>query len=167
MAVETFHTLISRNKRNSLLLIAVFTLFFVGMGLLIGAVWGGGDPAFSVAVAVIAAGVAFVWTLISFYGGTSAVLAVSHARPIEKADDPQLFNVVEELSIAAGVPMPRIYVIDDTAPNAFATGRDPAHAVVAITAGLRSKLTRDELQGVMGHELSHVRNYDIDRKSVV
>ena len=161
MAVETFHTLIARNKRNSVLLIALFMVFFVGMGLLIGAVWGKGDLAFSITVAVIAAAVAFVLTLASYYGGTSAVLGISKARQIRKADDPQLFNVVEELTIAGGLPMPKIYVIDDTAPNAFATGRDPAHAVVAITTGLRTKLSRDELQGVMAHELSHVRNYDI------
>ena len=161
MPVETFHTLIARNKRNSVLLIALFMVFFVGMGLLIGAVWGKGDLAFSITVAVIAAAVAFVLTLASYYGGTSAVLGISKARQIRKADDPQLFNVVEELTIAGGLPMPKIYVIDDTAPNAFATGRDPRHAVVAITTGLRTKLNRDELQGVMAHELSHVRNYDI------
>jgi len=158
---ETFHTLIARNKRNSFLLIAVFMVFFIGMGLLIGAVWGGGDMTFSIVVAVAAAAVAFIMTLASYYGGASAVLGISRAKQIQKADDPRLFNVVEELAIAGGLPMPRIYVIDDTAPNAFATGRDPAHAVVAITTGLRSKLNRDELQGVMAHELGHVRNYDI------
>jgi heat shock protein HtpX len=89
------------------------------------------------------------------------VLAVSGARPIEKKDDPQLFNVVEEMAIAGGVPMPQVYLIDDTAPNAFATGRDPAHAAVAITRGLRDKLNREELQGVIAHEMAHIRNYDI------
>ncbi len=161
MAIETFHTLIARNKRNSALLIGVFVLLFVGLGLLIGAAWGGGSWAFSVAVASAAAVLAFLLTLGSYYGGTSAVLSISKARQIQKRDDPQLFNVVEELSIAAGVPMPRIYLIEDSAPNAFATGRNPRSAVVAITTGLREKLNRDELQGVMAHELSHVRNYDI------
>ncbi|HET6426775.1 MAG TPA: M48 family metallopeptidase [Phycisphaerae bacterium] len=161
MSVETFHTLIARNKRNSWLLIVLFSLFFVGLGLLIGGVWGHGDLRFAVAVAVIAAVVAFFLTLASYYGGSAAVLGVSRAHPIEKADDPQLFNVVEEIAIAAGVPMPKIYVIDDSAPNAFATGRNPQNAVVAITTGLRQKLTRDELQGVMAHEMGHVRNYDI------
>lgn len=160
MAVETFHTLIARNRRNSFLLIAFFLLFFIGIGLLIGMVWGG-NWQFGVVVAAIAAVVAFCLTLASYYGGSAAVLGVSKARPIRKADDPQLFNVVEELTIAAGMPMPKIYVINDTAPNAFATGRNPEHAVVAITTGLRQKLTRDELQGVMAHELGHVRNYDI------
>ena len=161
MPVETFHTLIARNKRNSVFLIVSFTLFFVGLGLLIGTVWGRGEPMFGVVVAVIAAVVAFVLTLLSYYGGSSALLAMSKAKEIVKADDPQLFNVVEELCLAAGLPTPRIYLIDDTAMNAFATGRDPRHASVAITTGLRQRLNRDELQGVMAHELSHVRHYDI------
>jgi len=89
------------------------------------------------------------------------VLGISRAKRIEKKDYPQLFNVIEELAIAGGLPMPAVYVIDDTAPNAFATGRDPKHASVAITTGLMQKLNRDELQGVMAHELSHVGNRDI------
>jgi heat shock protein HtpX len=97
----------------------------------------------------------------SYFAGGNAILAISHAREIKKSDDPQLFNVVEELSLAAGQPIPKIYVIDDTAMNAFATGRNPKNACVAITLGLRQKLKRDELQGVMAHEMSHIRNYDI------
>jgi heat shock protein HtpX len=112
-------------------------------------------------VAAIAAVISFFLTLASYYGGGDMMLGLSHAQEIQKADDPQLFNVVEELSIAGGIPMPRVYVINEPAMNAFATGRDPKHAAVAITAGLRQKLTRDELQGVIGHELSHVRHYDI------
>ena len=161
MATETFHTLIAKNKRNSFILIGGFTLFFIGMGLLIGMVWGGGEWQFAAVVAGIAAVVAFVLTLLSFYGGSSALLGMSKAREIKKGDDPQLFNVVEEICLAGGMPIPRIYLIDDTAMNAFATGRDPRHASVAITVGLRSKLTRDQLQGVMAHEMSHVRHYDI------
>ncbi len=161
MAIETFHTLISRNKRNSWLLIGVFVVLFVGIGLLIGSVWGGGDWTFSIIIAAVAAIVAFILIMFSYFGGASAVLAISKAKPIQKVDDPQLFNVVDELCIAAGLPMPKIYLINDTAPNAFATGRNPKNAIVAITTGLRQKLKRDELQGVMAHELSHVRNYDI------
>ena len=161
MPIETFHTLIARNKRNSILLIAVFMILFVGLGLLIGSVWGAGDMIFAGVVAAVAAAVAFGLTLASYYGGPSALLGLSRAREIKKADDPQLFNVVEELSLAAGTPMPRVYLINDSAMNAFATGRDPKHASVAITTGLRQKLTRDQLQGVMAHELSHVRHYDI------
>ena len=161
MALETFHTLIARNKRNSFLLIALFMVFFAGVGMVIGMAWGGGEPVFGVVVAVIAAVVAFFLVLGSYFGGASAVLGISKAHEIKKADDPQLFNVVEEISIAAGIPMPRLFVIDDTAPNAFATGRNPKNAVVAITTGLRQKLKRDELQGVMAHEIGHIRNYDI------
>jgi heat shock protein HtpX len=83
------------------------------------------------------------------------------SREIKKSDDPQLFNVVEELAISGGVPMPRVFVIDDPAMNAFATGRDPEHGIVAITSGLRRKLSRDELSGVIAHEISHIRHYDI------
>jgi heat shock protein HtpX len=110
------------------------------------------------AFALILGGVLSVGT---YFGGDSIVLAASQAREIDAQAAPQLFNVVQELTIAANLPMPKVYVIDDTAPNAFATGRDPKHASVAITTGLLEKLDREELQGVMGHELSHVRNYDI------
>jgi len=161
MAVETFHTLIAKNKRNSFLLIALFMLFFIGLGMLIGTIWGDGDWYIGMIVAAGAALIAFILTLSSYYGGASALLGMSRARQIQKADDPQLFNVVEELSLAGGLPVPKIYLINDSAMNAFATGRDPKHAAVAITTGLRQKLTRDELQGVMAHELSHVRHYDI------
>ena len=89
------------------------------------------------------------------------MLAVSGAREVDETNAPQLLNVVREMAIAANVPMPEVYVIDDTAPNAFATGRDPEHASVAITTGLLEKLDREELQGVIAHELSHVRNFDI------
>ncbi len=160
MAVETFHELIARNKRNSVLLIVLFVMFFVGVGLLVGVVWGG-DWQFGAVVAGVAAVVAFLLTLLSYYGGSSALLGMSRARRIVKSDDPQLFNVVEELCIAGGTPLPKIYLIEDTAMNAFATGRDPQHASVAITTGLRQRLNRDELQGVMAHELSHVRHRDI------
>ena len=161
MPIETFHTLIARNKRNSWLLIIAFAVLFIALGLLIGYVWGRGDMRFSFSVAIVAGLIAFVLTLASYYGGSSVLLGLSQAHEIRKEDDPQLYNVVEELCLAGGLPVPKIYLINDSAMNAFATGRDPRHAVVAITAGLRQKLTRDELQGVMAHELSHVRHYDI------
>ncbi len=158
---ENFRDQIARNKRNTFFLIFIFAVVFVAMGLLIGNYWGGGNWYFSVAVAVIAAVVAFIISLASYYGGSSVLLSMSQAREITHDDAPQLFNVVEELAIAGGIPMPKVYIINESAMNAFATGRDPAHASVAITTGLLQKLSRDELQGVIGHELSHVRHYDI------
>jgi heat shock protein HtpX len=100
-------------------------------------------------------------TVGSYFGGDQLVLASSGAKEVDPTSAPQLMNVVQEMAIAAGVPMPKVYVIDDSAPNAFATGRDPKHASVAITSGLLQKLDREELQGVLGHEMSHVRNFDI------
>jgi len=97
----------------------------------------------------------------SYFAGDKLVLGASGAKEVDLASAPQLMNVVQEIAIAANVPMPKVYVIDDTAPNAFATGRDPKHASIAITTGLLQKLDREELQGVIGHELSHVRNLDI------
>src|SRR3712207_5819244 len=89
------------------------------------------------------------------------VLAASLAREVTDHEVPQLFNVVEEMAIASGLPMPKVYIIEDSAPNAFATGRDPEHASVAVTSGLLEKLNRDELQGVIAHEMAHVGNFDI------
>jgi heat shock protein HtpX len=157
---ETFYSQIAANRRNSTLLaLAVIALFGV-LGFAIGfAIVGNSGGAIGVmAIALIAGSLA---ALGSYFGGDSLVLSVSGAREVDETSAPQLLNVVREMATAANVPMPRVYVIDDTAPNAFATGRDPRHASVAITTGLLEKLDREELQGVMGHELSHVRNFDI------
>lgn len=161
MATETFHTLIARNKRNSWLLIFGFLVFFALVGTVIGMAWGGGDVRFGLVIAAGAAGIGLAIAVGSFFGGSNVLLGFSRAKRIQESDDPELFHVVEEVCIAGGLPMPKVYIIDDTAMNAFATGRDPKHAAVAITRGLRDKLTRDELQGVMAHEMSHVRHYDI------
>ncbi|MEN8150004.1 MAG: M48 family metallopeptidase, partial [Planctomycetota bacterium] len=110
---------------------------------------------------LLSGGIAFVFTLIAFSAGDSIVLASARARHIGKPDAPQLWNVVEEMAIASGLPMPQVYLIDDPALNAFATGRKPETASVAITTGLLERLDRDELQGVMAHEMSHVGNRDI------
>lgn len=147
---------IAENKRNSWLLVILVTAVLVALGYVIGEYWGTGYGGIVFALIIAA-----VFALATYYGGGRMILALSRARRIEKRDHPQLFNVVEELSIAAGIPMPKVYIIEDAAPNAFATGRDPAHAAVAITTGLLEKLSRDELQGVMAHELSHVQNRDI------
>ncbi|HUT61107.1 MAG TPA: M48 family metallopeptidase [Phycisphaerae bacterium] len=161
MAAQTFHSLIARNKRNSIVLIVVFLLLFVALGLLIGEVWGGGDELVRLGVPIGAGLLAFLLCMGSYFGGSSVLLGMSRARQIAKSDDPQLHNVVEELCLAGGMPVPKIYLINDTAMNAFATGRNPKHAAVAITTGLRTRLNREELQGVIAHELSHVRHYDI------
>lgn len=157
----SFHDLIRANRRNSILLVLGFTLLTAITVYAFGVALGGGDLESGIMPGAVALIAAAILAIVMTYGGASAILAMSRARLIGKADDPELWNVVEELAIAAGVPMPKVYLIEDTAPNAFATGRDPQHAAVAITSGLRQKLTRDELQGVLAHELSHVRNLDI------
>ena len=112
--------------------------------------------------------VAIVWSIIGYYTGDKMVLAVSGARRVTHAEEPQLFNVVEEMTIAAGLPqVPAVYVIDEAAPNAFATGRDPQHASIAVTRGLLDRLDREQLQGVIAHEMSHIRNYDIRFETLV
>jgi heat shock protein HtpX len=166
----TFRDLIAANKRKSVLLVLVFVLFTASVAMLLGlAVIAWVSPGMvahlnvgaAVLVGAAAAGVSLLISLLGYYAGDDMVLAISGARQIEHKDDPELFNVVEEMAIAAGIPMPKVYLIHDQAPNAFATGRNPEHAVVAITTGLRQKLTRDELQGVVAHEVSHIRNFDI------
>lgn len=165
----TYANLISANKRKSALLMIGMSMLLVVMGgVFAGAfvAWQGATRpetllpsiALGALFASVVAGLASAW---SFYGGSRAILSMSGARELPRDDDPQLHNVVEELSIAAGIPKPKVFLINDSALNAFATGRDPAHAAVAITRGLRQQLTRDELAGVMAHEISHVRNYDI------
>ena len=150
--------LIRANKIKSAVLIVVLTAVLVVLGYIIGEVWleGGG-----VVGVVIAAALALVLSGTAYFAGDKAMLAMSGAHEIQHDDNPQLFNVVEEMSIAAGMPMPKVYIIDDTALNAFATGRKPENASVAITKGLLMKLNRDELQGVIAHEMSHIKNRDI------
>jgi heat shock protein HtpX len=157
---DTFYNQISANKRNSFLLTLVIVILFALLGFSIGYAIGG-DVVSALVVMGITLTVGAALGAGSYYKGDSLVLAVSGAKEVDATSAPQLMNVIQELSIAANVPMPKVYVIDDTAPNAFATGRDPEHASVAITTGLLQKLDREELQGVMAHELSHVRNFDI------
>jgi len=157
---ESFYTQIAANRRNSFLLALVVIALFGALGFSIGYAVAG-SPSGAVAVMLIALAIGGLLSAGSYFGGDSLVLSVSGAKEVDETSAPQLLNVVREMSIAANLPMPKVYVIDDTAPNAFATGRDPKHASVAITTGLLEKLDREELQGVMGHELSHVRNFDI------
>jgi heat shock protein HtpX len=166
----TFRDLIADNKCKSFWLVAGFVLFtLVVAGILALAIILAIDPELvdhlswssGIAAGVIVAGISFLLMYLAYRQGDQLILGISGASPIEKSDDSQLFNVVEEMAIAAGIPMPRVYLIHDEAPNAFATGRDPEHASVAITTGLREKLNRDELQGIIAPEISHIRNYDI------
>jgi heat shock protein HtpX len=158
--VQTFHTQIAANRRRSLLLIASVFVLLAVLGLVIGyAVTGAPEGGY--AAVIIALVVAALMTSVSWFAGDSLVLSASRARPVTEQSHPQLMNIVREMSIAANIPPPRTYVIDDSAPNAFATGRDPKRASIAVTTGLLQKLDREELQGVIGHELSHVRNLDI------
>jgi len=159
-APTTFYREIARNRRRSWLLVAVVVVVLGLLGGVIGYAtgfgWGG------VVLAVVLAGVMAIG---SYYAGDQLVMATSGAREIDLAKPPeqyqQLLNVVEEMRLAGGLPRPRVWVIDDSAPNAFATGRDPEHASVAVTTGLLEKLDREQLQGVIGHEMSHVGNLDI------
>jgi len=153
---------IAANKRKSALIVALFVLFIFALAAAFGALVGLGEAGI-IAAFVIAGGLA----LISYYSSDKVVLAISHARPATKEEFPYLVNTVEGLAIAAGVPMPRCYVIDDTAPNAFATGRNPRTAVICVTTGLLGKMNRAELEGVVAHEMSHIKNLDIRLQTIV
>jgi heat shock protein HtpX len=147
---------IARNKRRSTLIFLFFLLMIFTLAYAFGALTGMGTGGL-VFAALIAGGLSFL----SYWKSDSVVLAISRAKPVTKEEYPFLYNVVEGLAIAAGIPAPRCYIIDDTAPNAFATGRDPAHSVICVTTGLLQKMNRAELEGVVAHEMSHIKNYDI------
>jgi heat shock protein HtpX len=144
-----------KNTRRSLILIAGFVIVVLGMGWAFSRLFEGG-----IVGVVAAALVASAMTWLSWRHGDRVVLAVSRAREVTPAEEPRLHNLVEGLSIAAGLPKPRVYVVEDPAPNAFATGRDPEHASIAVTRGLLEKMNRVELEGVIGHELAHIANRD-------
>jgi len=166
VATRTFYDEIAANKRNSLLMTAFVVILLGLLGFAIGyAILGSASG--GVLVTGLALAVGAISGIGTYFSGDKLVLTVSGAKRVDAATAPQLMNVVQELAIAANLPMPAVYTIDDTAPNAFATGRDPAHASVAITTGLLEKLDREELQGVIAHELSHVRNFDIRFSLVV
>lgn len=146
---------IASNKLRSAALIVVFVVLVMAIGWVFGQAtdWG-------YAGVILAFGVAFVMAWGSYWYSDRIVLAMSRARPVDRNIEPYIVNTVEGLAIAAGLPVPKAYVIDDPAPNAFATGRNPEHAAIAVTTGLVEKLNRQELEGVIAHELSHVKNYD-------
>jgi len=148
--------LIRSNKRRSAVLIAAFIAIVVVVGTIIGLLFGNG-PLFAGIALVVGAAIAFG----SYWNADKIALRVSRAHPASPEEYARLHNLVEGLCIAGGLPKPGIYVVDDPAPNAFATGRNPQHAAIAVTTGLLEKMNRVELEGVVAHELSHIRNYDI------
>ncbi len=148
--------LIRSNKRRSVLLVASFVVIVAIVGAAVGFLVGNG-PVFTLVALVISAAIAFG----SYWKADSIALAMSRARPASRDEHPRLHNLVEGLCIAGGLPKPRVYIVDDPAPNAFATGRNPDHAAIAVTTGLLEMMNRVELEGVIAHELSHIRNYDI------
>ena len=153
---------VDANRRKSALIIVLFIGFIVGTTWVLGNALGYGLS--FVGWALIISG---IMSFASYYWSDKIILKLSRARPASRSKDFHFYTVTENLALAAGMPKPKLYVIDDTALNAFATGRDPKHAVVVVTTGLLHKLNRTELEGVIAHELSHVRNYDIRLMSIV
>jgi len=147
---------IASNKRKSFFLVLFFLCLIFLLAWLFGQLTDLGIHGLIFAVVI-----AVAMTAGGYYSSDKIVLAISRAKPVEKKDYPYLYNVVEGLAIAAGIPKPRCYIIDDTAPNAFASGRNPENSVVVVTKGLLEKLNRVELEGVIAHEMSHVKNYDV------
>lgn len=149
---------IETNKRKANLLIIVFTVLIVFLGWIFNRLY----PEFGYAPLIVAVVISILMSLISYYQGDKVALITSGAKgPISQQDNPYVYRMVENLCITAGLPMPKIYIIEDEVMNAFATGRDPEHASIALTTGIIKKLENEELEGVIGHELSHIKNYDI------
>jgi heat shock protein HtpX len=147
---------ISANKRRTVIIMAVFILFVALIAWVFNRFLGGQPVVFYGVLVGI-----FVYVTITYFAGSRMALAVNGAREIQKQDNPRLWQIIENLSITDGLPMPRIFIIDDPSPNAFATGRKPAGAIVCTTSGLLNIMDDDELQGVFAHELGHIKNYDI------
>jgi len=153
---------VDANKRRSAFLVFFFVLVVIGLGWLVSNYYGNSMFLY------FAVGLALFQAFLGYYGGDSLILSSSGARQITKKSDlPQLWNAVQNMSIVSGLPMPRLYVINDPAPNAFATGRDPGHASIAVTTGLLQIMDKNELEGVVAHEMSHVGNYDIRLMTIV
>ena len=156
---------IARNKRNSIIVIVLFLVTWLLAGLLIGELSYGTSGAVLGAIVLGILGVGAA--LYSYFLGSATVLSAVGAREADPGQYQQLHNIVQTLSIGTGLPVPKVYVIDDPSPNAFATGRDPNHAAVTVTTGLLQTMNREELEGVLGHEMSHIRNYDVRMLLVV
>lgn len=152
---------IAANKRNTVIIIGVFVALIAALSLWIGYLTGNGSGAIMIIV------IAAAYATFQYYAAGALAVMMSGAQQIQKSDNPRLWNVVENLAITEGMPMPKVYIVDDPAPNAFATGRDPKHAIVAATTGLLAIMDDSELEGVMAHEMSHVKNYDIRVSTIV
>ena len=158
------YSAIAKNKRNTVFIMILFFVIIAGLGWLANAVYGSGGYGILIATVVITA----LYVIIQYYAaGRQAISMSGGIRVNSQADHPRLWRIVENLSITTGTPMPEVYIINDPAPNAFATGRDPKHAIVAATTGLLDIMDDSELEGVMAHEIGHVRNYDIRVSMVV
>ncbi len=153
---------INSNKLKTWIIIVLFIVFITTILYVYGKATG-----YGLSFAGIALIISGIISFVSYYYSDKMILGMSGAKQIKKSDNPKFFRVVENLSIAAGLPMPKVYIINDSAPNAFATGRDPKHAVICATTGLIDKLTDIELEGVIAHELSHIKNFDIRVMSIV
>ncbi|MDQ2942042.1 MAG: M48 family metallopeptidase [Candidatus Dormibacteraeota bacterium] len=156
---------ISRNKRNSIIVIVLFLIVWLLAGFVIGQLGYGtaGGVLGAIVLGILGVGAA----LYSYFLGSATVLAAVGAKEADPGQYQQLYNIVQTLAIGSGLPVPKVYVIDDPSPNAFATGRDPKHAAVTVTTGLLQMMNREELEGVLAHEMSHVRNYDVRMLLVV
>ena len=159
--MATLYTHIDSNIRKTWLLFTVFLIVIIGLGWVFSYVFE------NQIILIVAVGFSFLMSFFSYWYSDKIVLAVSQARPLRKQDNPELYNIIENLCITAGLLMPRIYVINEQALNAFATGRNPKKAVIAVTRGLLEKLNRSELEGVIAHELSHIGNRDILLSTIV
>ena len=151
---------ITRNKRNSVIVIAGFLALWLGAGFVIG-VLGYGSTTGAIVGAVVLGILGVLAALYAYYFGSSTVLSAVGAQEADPRQYQQLYNIVQTLSIGSGLPVPKVYIIDDPSPNAFATGRDPQRASVTVTTGLMQMMNREELEGVLAHEMSHIRNYDV------
>lgn len=159
--MATIYTNVSANKWRTMVIMTFFVVFVIGLGYLFGRALG---ITWIFPLAII---IAIVQAFSSYWWSDKVALAISGAHEVQKKDAPELYRLVENLAITAGLPTPRVYIIDDASPNAFATGRDPEHAAIAVTSGLLAKLSKPELEGVIAHEFSHVGNYDIRLSAVI
>src|ERR1700730_8409867 len=150
---------ITRNKRNSIIVVVLFLAVWLLAGFVIGEFAGGTNYAITGAIVLGILGV--LAALYSYYFGASTVLSAVGAKEADPRQFQQLYNIVQTLAIGDGLPVPKVYIIDDPSPNAFATGRDPQHAAVTVTTGLMQMMNREELEGVLAHEMSHVKNFDV------